>query len=138
MCLTETQSIKTDSQQPPEEYKKNQDVSAPPDPVAQGATSDVPIRGEKTNVLFHPTPSVTHEPTFDRLGRRAGELCVAIAVAIVFLGKVFGGSLLGLLPLAGCIATGVWLWMKEVVRSGREVEWSSEQLRGDTVSPFPN
>lgn len=72
---------------------------------------------------------------FDRLGRSAAKLCVAIAAAIVFLGKIFGGSLLGLLPLAACIAAGVWLWMKEVVRSGREAEWTSEQLRGETVSP---
>lgn len=128
------QKAKTDSHQPLGEYKKNQDVTAPPDPIAQGTTSDVPIRGEKTNVLFHPTPAVSYQPMFDQLGRRAAELCVGIAVAVVFLGKVFGGSLLGLLPLAGCIAAGVWLWMKEVVRSGREVEWSSEQLRGETVS----
>lgn len=70
---------------------------------------------------------------FDRLQKRAWGLCVGVVVAIIFLGKVFGGSLLGLLPLAACIASGVWLWMSEVIRSGREVEWSSEQLRGETV-----
>jgi len=36
------------------EYKHNQDVTAPPD-VMEGTTSDVPIHGEKTNILFHPT-----------------------------------------------------------------------------------
>lgn len=84
-------------------------------------------------MLFHPTPAVSFQPMFDQLEKRAFRLCVAIVVAVIFLGRVFGGSLLGLLPLAGCIASGVWLWMNEVIRSGRESEWSSEQLRGETV-----
>ena len=47
---------------------------------------------------------------------------------------MFGGSLTGLIPLGACLASGVWLWMKEVVRGGREVEWSSEKDRGRYVS----
>jgi hypothetical protein len=47
---------------------------------------------------------------------------------------MFGASLKGLIPTAMCIVSGIWLWMKEVIRSGREVEWSSEQSRGETVS----
>lgn len=70
---------------------------------------------------------------FEVLEKRAGGLCIAILLSIVVLGKMFGGSLKGLIPLGMCLASGVWLWMKEVVRSGREVEWSSEQSRGETV-----
>jgi hypothetical protein len=55
------QPIKTDPSQSLADYKEAQDVTAPPDPVAEGTTSDVPIHGEKTNVLFHPTPSVSYE-----------------------------------------------------------------------------
>ena len=94
----------------------------------------MPIHGEKTNVLFHPTPSVSYEATFARLEKQAGTACVVILVAIVVLGKYFGGSLKGLIPLAACVTSGIWLWMKEVVRSGREVEWDSEKERGMTVS----
>jgi hypothetical protein len=94
----------------------------------------VPIHGEKTNVLFHPTPSVSYEATFAKLEKQAGVVCLAIFLATIVLGKWFGGSLKGLIPLAGCIASGVWLWMKEVVRSGREVEWDSEKERGLTAS----
>lgn len=47
---------------------------------------------------------------------------------------MFGGALKGLIPLGMCIASAVWLWMKEAVRSGREVEWSSEQSRGETAT----
>jgi hypothetical protein len=71
---------------------------------------------------------------FEALEKRAGGLCIAILLSVVILGKMFGGALKGLIPLGMCLASGVWLWMKEVVRSGREVEWSSEQSRGETVS----
>lgn len=70
---------------------------------------------------------------FDQLERRAYGICGGILIAIVALGRMFGGSLWGLLPLSFCVASGVYLWMKEVVRSGKELEWSSEQLRGETV-----
>ena len=126
-------TVKTDASQSNPEYGKNQDITAPPDPVAEGSTSDVPIHGEKTNILFHPTPSVSYEPMFVMLETRAGGLCIGLLVAVTVLGRMFGGSLLGLIPLSLCIASGVWLWMKEVVRSGREVEWQSEQTRGETV-----
>ena len=127
-------TVKTDPSQANPEYKANQDVTAPPDPVAEGSTSDVPIHGEKTNILFHPTPSVSYEPMFAALETRASGLCIGVFIAITILGKMFGASLKGLIPTAMCIVSGIWLWMKEVVRSGREVEWSSEQTRGETVS----
>ena len=123
----------TSASQPRDEYAHKQDITAPPDPIAEGSTSDVPIHGEKTNVLFHPTPSVSYEPMFAALETRAGGLCIGVFLAIVILGKMFGGSLKGLIPTAACIVSGIWLWMKEVIRSGREMEWSSEQTRGEIV-----
>ncbi|KAL8703591.1 MAG: hypothetical protein Q9201_003239 [Fulgogasparrea decipioides] len=125
--------VKTDPSQSNPEYAHNQDITAPPDPMAEGSTSDVPIHGEKTNILFHPTPSVSYEPMFESLEKRAGGLCIGVCLAIVILGKMFGASLKGLIPTSFCIASGIWLWMKEVVRSGREMEWSSEQSRGETA-----
>jgi hypothetical protein len=71
---------------------------------------------------------------FASLEKRAGGLSLAIFLSVVIMGKMFGGALKGLIPLGACLASGVWLWMKEVVRSGREIEWSSEQERGETVS----
>lgn len=99
-----------------------------------GSTSDVPIHGEKTNILFHPTPSISYEPTYAKLEQQAGVVCIGVVLSVVILGKMFGGSLKGLIPLAMCLASGIWLWMKEFVRSGREVEWESEKERGLTVS----
>ncbi|KAF2114656.1 hypothetical protein BDV96DRAFT_577172 [Lophiotrema nucula] len=126
--------IKSDTSQSPEDYKHAQDVTAPPDPVEPGSTSDVPIHGEKTNILFHPTPSVSYEPTFAALEKRANFLCIGILIGTVLVGKMFGGALKGLIPLAMCLSSGVFLWMKEVVRSGREVEWDSEQTRGQVAT----
>ena len=125
--------VKTEASQSGEEYRRNQDITAPPDPVEPGSTSDVPIHGEKTNVLFHPTPSVSYEPMFAALEARANVLCAAIFIAIVVVGKVFGGRLLGLIPLATCVASGIFLWFKDLVRRGRDTEWSSEQKRGETA-----
>jgi len=122
--------VKTEASQSGEEYRNNQDITAPPDPVAPGSTSDVPIHGEKTNILFHPTPSVSYEPMFEALEKRTTVLCGGILIAIIVLGKMFGGALYGLIPLAMCVASGVFLWMKELVRAGRVQEWSSEKERG--------
>lgn len=71
---------------------------------------------------------------FVALEKQAGAVCVGVFAAIIILGKMFGGSLWGLIPLGSCVTSGIWLWMKEVVRSGREVEWHSEKERGEHVS----
>ncbi|KAI1506323.1 hypothetical protein F5X99DRAFT_130921 [Biscogniauxia marginata] len=126
-------TAKTEPTQSGEEYRKQQDITAPPDPVATGSTSDVPIHGEKTNVLFHPTPSVSYEPMFAIVEQRATILCAVVFFAIILAGKLFGGRLLGLIPLAICISSGIFLWMKDLVRRGRDIEWSSEQKRGETA-----
>ena len=124
-------SVKTDSSQKNPDYKHAQDITAPPDPVEPGSTSDVPIQGEKTNILFHPTPSRT--VNYDAIESRTGGLCIGVFLAIVVLGKMFGGSLIGLIPLASCVVSGIYLWMKELVRTGKEFEWSAEQARGETA-----
>ncbi|KAI9804782.1 MAG: hypothetical protein M1825_001150 [Sarcosagium campestre] len=132
--LNKPTTVQTEASQSGEEYREKQDITAPPDPVAPGSTSDVPIHGEKTNVLFHPTPSVSYENAYAGLETRATVLCISVFLAIVVLGKLFGASLLGLIPTGACVSSGIFLWMKEVVRSGREVEWSGEQKRGETAA----
>jgi Ca2+-dependent lipid-binding protein len=117
-----------------EEYRHAQDVTAPPDPVQEGSTSDVPIRSEKTSILFYKTPSISYEPMFTHLENRGNFLCGGIFFAIIFVGRFFGGRLLGLIPLGFCIASGVWLWIKDLIRQGRDHEWASEQERGETAT----
>jgi Ca2+-dependent lipid-binding protein len=71
---------------------------------------------------------------YEALENRTTFLSGGIALAIIVLGKLFGGALYGLIPLGLCVGSGVFLWMKELIRSGRDTEWSSEQDRGATVS----
>ncbi|WPH03183.1 meiotically up-regulated protein [Acrodontium crateriforme] len=125
---------KTEATQKNPEYKQKQDITAPPDPIAEGSTSDVPIRGEKTNILFHPTPSISYEPMFNRMEERGMWLVVGTFFGIIILGRTFGGRWIGILPLAACVSSGIWLWIKELIRSGREVEWESEKERGKTAT----
>lgn len=127
-------TVKTEAHQAGEEYRNNQDITAPPDPVEPGSTSDVPIHGEKTNILFHPTPSVSYEPMYEAFEKKATVLSGGVLVAIVVLGKLFGGALYGLIPLGLCVSSGIFLWMKELVRHGRSQEWQSEKERGQHVS----
>ncbi|KAI9792442.1 MAG: hypothetical protein M1816_002326 [Peltula sp. TS41687] len=126
--------VKTDAHQPLAEYREKQDITSPPEPTHPNSTADVPITDSKTNILFHPTPSVNFEPAFASLESRATLLTVCIFAAIVLLGRMFGASLLGLVPTAACVSSGVFLWMKEVIRSGRELEWESEKKRGETAT----
>jgi Ca2+-dependent lipid-binding protein len=126
--------VKTTSKQSGEEYRHAQDITAPPDPIAPGSTSDVPIRSDKTSVVFYKTPSVSYEPMFAILEQRANVLSAGIFFAIVVVGKFFGGKLYGLVPLALCVASGVFLWVKDLIRQGRDLEWSSEQERGETAT----
>ncbi|KAM0514984.1 hypothetical protein ACHAPE_006306 [Trichoderma viride] len=127
-------TIAATSQQSGEEYRYAQDVTAPPDPIQEGSTSDVPIRSEKTSVLFYKTPSVSYEPMFTALEMRSNLLCAGIFMGIVFFGRLFGARLLGLIPLAICVTSGVHLWVQDVIRKGRDLEWSSEQERGETAT----
>lgn len=64
---------------------------------------------------------------------RANVLCAGIFFGIILIGKMFGGRLWGLIPLAICVASGVFLWIKDLIRQGRDTEWSSEQKRGETA-----
>jgi Ca2+-dependent lipid-binding protein len=71
---------------------------------------------------------------FAHLEQRGNILAVGIFAAIIFFGKSFGGTLWGLIPLAFCVSSGVFLWVKDLIRQGRDNEWASEQDRGETAN----
>ncbi|VBB77881.1 Putative protein similar to meiotically up-regulated gene 190 protein of Schizosaccharomyces pombe [Podospora comata] len=131
--LNKPTTLATSPDQSGEEYRKAQDETAPPDPIHKGATSDVPIHGEATNVLFHPTPSISFEGMFESIEARANVLCAAVFFGIVLIGKMFGGSLWGLIPLAAVISSGIFLWAKDLIKQGRANEWAAEKKRGETA-----
>lgn len=116
-----------------EEYKEKQDVTAPPQPTKPGTTTDVPIKGEKTNILLHPTPSLSLEDTvFVGFEKKAGALCVGIVAVVVVLGKVLGGMGIFVSGLIGSlVGGGVWYWAQGVMKEARSVDWESEKKRGE-------
>lgn len=126
----------TDATQNEKDYAEKQDVTAPPDPVAPHTTTDVPIHGEKTNILFHPTPTLSLSDTvFATFEQRAVTLCGGIFAAIVVLGYIIGGgSFFSLLVMGAGVSGGVWYWAKGVMDEARTVDWASEKKRGETAT----
>ena len=70
---------------------------------------------------------------FKELEKRAEALCIGIFAAIIVLGRLVGGNMMGVILLTVCITSAVWLWVQDVIRRGRDLEWSSEQRRGEIV-----
>ena len=105
--LSKDTPVKTDASQKNSEYGRIQDIIAPPDLMHEGITSDVPICGEKTNILFHPTLSVSYEPTFARWEHQADAVCIVVFAAIIILGRTFGGKFIALIPLAMCLTSDI-------------------------------
>ncbi|KAH6666266.1 C2 domain protein [Halenospora varia] len=77
-----------------------------------GATDDVPIGGEKSNVLFHPTPQVNFNHVYDTLKKDLRQVSYVIFGSVIVLDWLFiGGGWLGflksLLPATG-VAVAVY------------------------------
>ncbi|KAI5799888.1 hypothetical protein EDC01DRAFT_648048 [Geopyxis carbonaria] len=116
-----------------EEYAQKQDVTAPPAPLKTNTTADVPISGEKTNILVHPTPTLSLEGTvFAGFEQKVTTLCLGIFGAILVGGKLLGGgSLFSLFLISSGVAGSVWYWARGVMDEARNVDWESEKKRGE-------
>jgi len=79
----------------------------------------VPIHGEKTDILFYPTPSVSYEPMFASLEKKAGAMCLGIFLAVIILGKIVRRFAEGIDSI-GCML-GLWCL---VVDEGSRAQWS--------------
>jgi hypothetical protein len=77
---------------------------------------------KKTNILFHLTPSVSYESMYVQLEKRTYILYGRVLLSIVVLGKLFGGTLHGLVPLGLCVSSDIFLWMRELVTKGKSHE----------------
>lgn len=131
-----TQEIHSSPTQSREEYARTQDVTAPPDPVVPGSTTDVPIHGEKTNILFHPTPALSLRGTvFRSFERRAITPCVILFASIVFFGyAIAGGSFIGLALVGAGASSYLWYWAKGLADESTNVDWESERRRGEIAT----
>jgi len=112
----------TDDQ--PREEQKTEDTTGHEsttkdgDGARAGATEDVPIGAEKSNVLFQPTPSVDLSHAFKTIHKDARTVSYVICVAVVLLDWLFiGGGWKGLFkslfPAAG-VAAGVYFILVNV------------------------
>jgi Ca2+-dependent lipid-binding protein len=125
--------VASSKQQTPEEYRKTQDDTAPPDAKA-GTTEDVPLKGENTNVLFHPTPGIDFTDAYIALEKHTGRLCIGILVGIIGLTKLFQRSgFLGSIFTAIAVSGFVWFWMKRIKDEAEKIRWESERQRGVTA-----
>ncbi|QUC15769.1 uncharacterized protein UV8b_00010 [Ustilaginoidea virens] len=120
------------------EYKQEENALAMDDTPKAGQTNDVPIGGEKSNVLFHPTPEPNFERVFDSNENPLMMVSYTVFGVIVFLDWLFiGGGLKGfvksLFP-AGGVAAAVYFILQTVgenVASHKidEAEQKTEKLR---------
>ncbi|TVY52816.1 Meiotically up-regulated gene 190 protein [Lachnellula cervina] len=103
-----------------------------------GATGDVPIGAEKSNVLFQPTPQVDFDRVFKTLHEDALHVSYVVAGSILvldwlFIGGGFNGLLISLLPAIG-VATAVFyilsgVGQKAADRKVQQAEPKMEKLR---------
>ncbi|KAL2064500.1 hypothetical protein VTL71DRAFT_4994, partial [Oculimacula yallundae] len=108
------------------------------DGARAGATEDVPIGAEKSNVLFQPTPNVDLSQAFKAIHKDARMVSYVICGAVVLLDWMFiGGGWKGLLkslfPAAG-VAAGVYFILISVGASAssqgvHQAEARVEKLR---------
>jgi len=92
------------------------------------------LKGEVTNVLFHPTPGVDLSMGFKALQRRTTMICLGITVAIIGLNKVVGnGGLFSSVITAILVSGGMWLWMKRIQEEAVNIQWETEKIRGETA-----
>lgn len=136
--------------QPLKEFAEIQDITAPPAPMAPHSTSDVPLRGgEKTNLLFHPTPTIalSSTPVIQALEQKAKYVCITLftfTAMIPLLPSILCGfkggvhvtvpSFLASFTAGITIACAIWVWTRSILRQTRNIDWSAERQRGEISS----
>jgi Ca2+-dependent lipid-binding protein len=94
----------------------------------------VPLKGEATNVLFHPTPGVDFTDAFVALKKHTTMLCLGIIVLIIGLNLVFRKiGILGSIITATLVSGGVWFWMMRIKEEAEKIRWGTEKARGETA-----
>lgn len=118
--------------------------------MAPHSTSDVPLRGgEKTNLLFHPTPtiSLSSTPVIQALEKKAQQVCIAVLVfttmipLLPWMLRGFKGgfhvtvpSMLASFTAGVLIACAIWVWTRSLLTQTRNIDWSAERQRGEIAS----
>lgn len=94
----------------------------------------MPLKGEATNVLFHPVPGVDFTDGFAALERNTGILCISIIVGIIALTRLFSNrGFIGSILTSILVSGGVWFWMKRIKEEAENIRWATEKARGETA-----
>ncbi|POS84788.1 hypothetical protein EPUL_003642, partial [Erysiphe pulchra] len=117
-------------------YKARKTVIDPPKILWQenkykSNIHNIPFHGKKTNILFHPIPSIELEPMFEAFEKSTSIICITIVISIIVFGKLAGGALHGLILISLCITSVIFLWMKDLVQKSRLCQWQGESKRGE-------
>ena len=113
----ESKKAEDEARQPQEDSTGHEAPTNQDEPKA-GATDDVPIGGEKSNVLFQPTPSVNFDRVFETLEHDSQRAAYTIFAAIVildwlFIGGGVKGFILSMFPASG-VAAGIYFILTTV------------------------
>jgi Ca2+-dependent lipid-binding protein len=111
------------------------------DGAKAGATDDVPIGAEKSNVLFQPTPQVDFDRVFEALHKDAMQVSYVVSAAIVILDWVFiGGGFKGLLkslfPALG-VASAVYFILSNVGQRAAHRKMESAEPKTEKLRYVP-
>lgn len=112
----------------------------PGEPKA-GATDDVPIGGEKSNVLFQPPPSADFNAVFDTLSSDSQHAASVVLFSVIFLDWLFiGGGVYGLFeslfPAFG-VATVVYFVLQHAGRSAASVDVKFSEPKTEKLAYVP-
>lgn len=130
----------------PSEAKQEPDTTGHEEPtsddeVKAGATDDVPIGAEKSNVLFHPTPNIDFNGVFEALHEDSMRISYVVTVAIIlldwmFIGGGFKGFVKSLLPAFG-VATAVYYILSGVGQSAASQKVDSMEPKTERLRYVP-
>lgn len=133
----ETQE-KEKSQQPTD---KKDDAPATEDGPQAGATDDVPIGAEKSNVLFHPTPAVNFDRIFKAIEDDLRQVSYVVFGAIMildwlFIGGGWKGFIKSLFP-AGGVAYAVYFVLTHVGQQAADRKMESSGPKTEKLRYVP-
>lgn len=109
--------------------------------VRAGATDDVPIGAEKSNVLFQPTPNVNFSKVFETIHADARQTSYVIFASIVildwmFIGGGWRGFLKSLFPAAGVVGL-VYLILINIGNQAADRRISMEEPKTEKLRYVP-
>lgn len=132
----------TQEKEKPQKHTERKDqASAAEDGPQAGATDDVPIGAEKSNVLFHPTPEVNFDRVFKAIENDLRQVSCVVFGAIIILDWLFiGGGWKGLsksLFPAGGVAAAVYYVLTHVGQQAAERKMESSDPKTEKLRYVP-